>query len=100
MLLDSINKLFASSPAATQHNSEGTSGIDPLHLAACILLLDVAHADGEFAESERAHIESVLERHFALPREAGQALLELAEKERRNSVDYFRFTSQLQQSYD
>ena len=74
--------------------------MDPLHLAACVLLLDVAYADGEFTEDERGHIESVLSRHFNLPQEAGHELLELAERERANAIDHFRFTSQLQREYD
>lgn len=74
--------------------------VDPLHLAACALLLEIAHADGEFSGAERAHLERVLERHFSLPPESGTALLEMAEKERRSATDHFRFTSHLKQSYD
>jgi uncharacterized tellurite resistance protein B-like protein len=76
------------------------AGIDPLHLAACVLLLDLAFSDGEFSDPERAHLEAVLARHFGLSREEGERLLEIADAERRKSVDYFRFTSQLQRGYD
>lgn len=101
MLLDSIRSLFSTKPSTSEDDShESVPDVDPLHLAACVLLLDVAHADGEFSDSEQAHLEAVLERHFALPPEAGRTLLELADRERQNSVDYFRFTSQLQQNYD
>ena len=71
-----------------------------MHLAACVLLLDVAHADGEFSADERRHIEDVLERHFSLPPDAGRTLMELADKERRNAVDHFKFTSLLRSGYD
>ena len=103
MLIDSIKRLLnrdvtRSEPSVTSGGS--APPIDPLHLAACVLLLDVAHADGEFSDDERKHIEGVLERHFSLPPEAGHALLELADRERRNAVDHFKFTSQLQRSYD
>jgi uncharacterized tellurite resistance protein B-like protein len=103
MLLDSIRKLFGHAHADGDAPAEPAAvalRIDPLHLAACVLLLDVAHADGEFAESERVHLEQVLERHFALPPESGRQLLELAQRERARAVDFFRFTSQLQQAYD
>jgi uncharacterized tellurite resistance protein B-like protein len=76
------------------------AGVDPLHLAACVLLLDLAFSDGEFSDPERAHLEAVLARHFGLSREEGERLLEIADAERRKSVDYFRFTSQLQRGYD
>jgi len=102
MLIESIKRLLGAKAADKEHEPGAGSapGVDPLHLAACVLLLDVAHADGEFSSEERAHLESVLERHFALPPEAGRALMELAEQERRNAVDHFRYTSQLQRAYD
>lgn len=88
----------ASSPAAPA--SGAAMPADPLHLAACALLLEIAHADGEFTASERAHLESVLERHFALPANAGRQLIELAEQERGGAIDYYQFTSQLRSGYD
>jgi uncharacterized tellurite resistance protein B-like protein len=98
MLIESIKRFLGKQSAAEEPDAQ--EPVDPLHLAACVLLLDIAHADGEFSPAERAYLEDVLERHFKLPPEAGRALMELAEKERRNAVDHFRFTSQLQRSYD
>ena len=98
MLLDAIKRFV--NPASNDSAPAPASGVDPLHLAACVLLLDIAYADGEFSDSERAHIEGVLERHFALPPESGRALLELADSERRKAVDHFTFTSQLRASYN
>ena len=102
MFIESIKRLLGKEKAEqTARERPGDKPlVDPLHLAACVLLLDVAHADGEFSDAERAHLEDVLERHFGLPPEAGRVLMELAEKERQGAVDHFRFTSQLQRSYD
>ncbi len=101
MLIDAIRSLLGSeTPASAERSIEPAADVDPLHVAACALLLEVAHADGEFSAAERAHLEDVLERHFSLPEEAGRAVLDLAEKERRNATDHFRFTSHLRQSYD
>ncbi len=101
MLLDAIRSLFDSEmPAPEQSPTEPEAVVDPLHLAACALLLEVAHADGEFSVAEREHLGEVLERHFSLPMEAGRTLLDLAEKERQKAPDHFRFTSHLRQSYD
>jgi len=102
MLVDAIRSLFRSGRGAEAAGSahEAAAGVEPLHLAACALLLDIADADGEFSAPERAHLEAVLERHFALPPESGRRLIELAEAERAGSIDHFRFTSVLQRGYD
>ena len=108
MLIDSIRSLFASRPSrdmgsapVSQRATSGTPpAADPVHLAACALLLEIAYADGEFSASERAHLERVLERHFDLPPETGRQLIELAERERRGSIDHFQFTRVLKESYD
>lgn len=101
MLIDSIRALLGSDSRGREESPTAPApAVEPLHLAACALLLEIAYADGEFSADERSHLEEVLERHFSLPPEAGHKLLELAEKERRNSIDVFRFTSQLQQGYD
>ena len=42
----------------------------------------------------------MLERHFSLPPNAGKTLIELADAERRQSIDHFRFTSVLLRGYD
>ena len=99
MLIDAI-KRFVNRDAPNDLPATASPSVDPLHLAACVLLLDIAHADGEFSDAERAHIETVLERHFSLPPDSGRALMELADKERRGAVDHFQFTSQLRASYD
>lgn len=96
-MLDAIRALFGQDDKAQSHPG---SDVDPVHLAACALLLDIAHADSEFSAAERQHLEDVLARHFGLSQEDGQRLLAIAEEERKRSVDHFRFTSVLQRSYD
>jgi uncharacterized tellurite resistance protein B-like protein len=98
-MLEAIRSMFTrpDEPAADQ---TGPTSPDPLHLAACTLLLDLAYADGEFSEPERRHLDEVLARHFGLSRAEGAQLLALAEAERRRAVDHFSFTSQLQRGYD
>lgn len=99
MLLDAIRKLIGA-PSAEQPATEASASMDPVHIAACALLLDIAYADGEFSAPEREHLERVLERHFALPADAGRELIELCEVERARAVDHFAFTSLLKRNYD
>jgi uncharacterized tellurite resistance protein B-like protein len=105
MLIDAVKSLFdvrnrqqESVPAAAHTPSHQPP--DPLHVAACVLLLDIAYADGEFTTDEREHLEDVLSRHFALDAQAGRELIALAEIEREAAVDHFQFTRQLQRGYD
>ena len=98
-MLDAIRSLF-SAKSADAKTVDATPNVDPVHLAACSLLLEVAYADGVFSPEERAHLEQVLERHFSLPADSGQLLIELAEKERGGSIDHFQFTRVLNERYD
>lgn len=99
MLPDAIASWFAKragdrSPVAPER------GFDPVHVAACVLLLDIAFADGEFSPPERAHLERVLGHHFGLSEEDGERLLAVARQERQSAVDHFSFTRVLQQRFD
>ncbi|MBW7935282.1 MAG: TerB family tellurite resistance protein [Gemmatimonadaceae bacterium] len=73
---------------------------DEIQLAATALLLDLAYADGEFTPDERAHIESALGRHFNLDEPCVNALLTIADRQRREAVDHFHFTRMLNQQLD
>jgi uncharacterized tellurite resistance protein B-like protein len=77
-----------------------TPGPSGVQVAACALLLELAHADGEFSAEERAHIESAVGRHFGLDEATTRELLALAEAERRESIDHFQFTRIIAQQYD
>lgn len=81
-------------------NGETRHSHDPLHLAACALLLELAHADDQFTDAERNHIHAVMMRHFALDSETAQRLMELADKQRREAVDIFQFANLVRTSYD
>jgi uncharacterized tellurite resistance protein B-like protein len=71
-----------------------------VQLAACALLLELAHADGEFSEEERRHIERTLVQHFGLDEATADELLRLAEAERAQSLDHFQFTRLIAANYD
>jgi uncharacterized tellurite resistance protein B-like protein len=72
----------------------------PLHIAACALLLELAHSDREFAEEERRHIEETMVRHFGLPAESARELMAAAEEQRREHPDLHQFVHQVTASYD
>lgn len=71
-----------------------------LQVAACALLLELAHADDEFSDHEREHITASLVRHFALSEDEVRGLMAVAEEARRESVDLHQFTSVVAKHYD
>jgi uncharacterized tellurite resistance protein B-like protein len=80
--------------------AESVSGPSGVPLAACALLLELAHADGSMSPSEQAHIERAVRQHFGLDDATARELIELAEAERRQSIDHYQFTRLLATRYD
>ena len=97
-MFEAIRAIISGRPTAGADDTP--AGVDPVHVAACSLLLEIAYADGEFSAAERAHLEHVLARHFGLDAQTGARLLAIAHEERAQAVDHFRFTSVLLRNYD
>jgi uncharacterized tellurite resistance protein B-like protein len=86
--------------AGSGDTATGSAGPSRVQLAACALLLELAHADGEFSPEERQHIERTLLRHFGLDEPTAAELMRLAEEERAQSLDHFQFTRLIAAEYD
>ena len=71
-----------------------------LQVAACALLLEMAHADSGFTAEERERIEFMAMSHFDLDMLSARQLMEVADEARRGSVDLHEFTRIVVQSYD
>jgi uncharacterized tellurite resistance protein B-like protein len=98
-MFDALKNLFAKEDAGPR----AAAGGDPergLKLAACALLLEMAHADDEFSESEQRHIHEIVGRHFALDAESTRALLADADRTRRDATDLHELTSVINRHYD
>jgi uncharacterized tellurite resistance protein B-like protein len=98
-MIDSIRAFIAQKihrPAGTRTDA----GPAAVQLAACALLLELAHADGEFSPEERQHIEGALDRHFGLDPATASELIALAEAARADSIDQFQFTRLITANYD
>ena len=92
-----VSRNILRAPAVPEEHTPASSGVQ---VAACALLLELAHADGEFSETERLHIESAVARHFSLDEATTRELLALADAERRESIDHFQFTRLIAEQYD
>ena len=87
MALEGIRAVFASKLAP----DAAREGPDRISIAACALLLELAHADSRFGPEERDRIiRAALD--LGVRREELDEVLRLAEEERRESVDLYQFT--------
>jgi uncharacterized tellurite resistance protein B-like protein len=97
-MIDAIKKFFSSSMSPPTDPEDAREGKD-IRLAACALLLEIAHADAQFTEDERQHLESAVRRHFGVDGTEAERLLELAEAERSQAVDLWQFTKLISDNY-
>ncbi|MEK6612986.1 MAG: TerB family tellurite resistance protein [Gemmatimonadota bacterium] len=100
MMLDTLRHFIRQRRSAEISVAPKESPHDEIQLAASALLLELAYADGDFTAPERAHIESALSRHFNLELADIQALLALADEERRGAIDQFQFTRLIKEHLD
>jgi uncharacterized tellurite resistance protein B-like protein len=101
-MLDAIRSFVARAvaPSPASVHPASPAAPNPVPVAAAALLLELAHADGEFSAPERAHIEQALGRHFGLAEPLARELLALADTARRQSIDHFQFTRVITEHYD
>ena len=70
-----------------------------LQVATCALLLEMAHADDEFAPEEEKQIEDLMRSHFNLPQETFNEIKELSDKQRAESIDLWHFAKIIKDNY-
>jgi uncharacterized tellurite resistance protein B-like protein len=99
-MIESIKRLFAGQVEPPRPGGAASAGADGLRVAACALLLEIAHADDQFTDDERRLIEEALTRHFALTVDQARELMAIAEERRKKSTDLYEFTSLINASYD
>lgn len=97
-MLDAIKSFFSRSMDIPEDAAAGAEARDA-RLGACALLLELAHADDDFTDSERAHLEGTIRRQFGLDEEEAGELLELAAREREGAVDLFQFTRLIDRNF-
>ena len=88
MSIDGIRSFFHSK---LSHGKEEHRP-DRVAIAACALLLELAHADNFFGQEERGRILRAVREDLKVPEDEVREVLRLAEEERRESVDLYQFT--------
>ena len=96
-MLDAIKSFFRATMEPASPEEE--VGEPDVRLAACALLIEIAHADDEFTEDESQHLVSAIRRQYGLDDGEAEQLLELAERARVDAVDLWQFTKLIKQNY-
>jgi uncharacterized tellurite resistance protein B-like protein len=99
-MIDAIRSFMTRKVAPASRVEPGRPAPEGVRVAACALLLELAHADGEFTAEEQAHIERAVAQHFGLDGETTQELLALANARRVESIDHFAFTRVINRDFD
>jgi uncharacterized tellurite resistance protein B-like protein len=97
-MLNALRSLFAKQ--ARENPGDAGEQSRRLQVAACALLLELAHADREFTPDEQQRIEGVAMHHFDLDAERARELMAVADEARREAVDLHEFTNVVLQHYD
>ncbi len=97
-MIDRLKSFFLREMAMPDEETQD-DGTEALRIAACALLLEVAHADDYLSEGERRHLRGLVRRHFGLQRDAADELIAFAEDKRRASVDLWAFTNLINAHY-
>jgi uncharacterized tellurite resistance protein B-like protein len=88
VVLESLRSFFSAKKAAAPAGPDA----DPIAIAACALLLEIAHADSDFTAEERDRIARHAREDHGVPADDVREVLRLAEEARRDSVDLYQFT--------
>ncbi len=98
-MIDRFKSFFSREMALPDDGGGEEPSAEELRVAACALLLEVAHADDHFSAGERKHMRRLVRRHFGLKQSAADELISIAEDERRRRVDLWGFTKLIRTQY-
>jgi len=96
-MFDLIKKILGNKQGGVAVSEAESS--DRTQLAACVVLLEAAHADYECTGEELDHVVKTLQAEFGVSKDYVQELLDLAHQERSKAVDLWQFTNQINQEF-
>ena len=97
-MIDMVKRFFSKNQGDNFELQKGGSAHD-IRIATCALLLEMSTIDGEFSETEKQKILSILKTDFHLSDDHATALLEASNEEREQSVDLWRFAQLINHNY-
>ena len=82
----------------SSHAPAGAKTEDPLRLATAAVLLEIAHADGEFTPAEDGDVVGFLTNVFRLDEPAVRELIKAADDIRQHTIDHFALTNYIRRN--
>lgn len=97
-MLKSLRKLVGLEETP-QDAGIASSHEEMVRLAAAVLMVEAAHLDGSFDETEQQAIRGILERHFQLSQEDADTLLLRAQTHQEEADHLHRFTAAIKDGF-
>jgi uncharacterized tellurite resistance protein B-like protein len=97
-MISRVKKFFGKSREIPSPAQE-TENHHDIRVATCALFLEMANIDGEFSDSEKEDIISILKKDYYLSDEYIAELLEASKGELKRSIDLWQFTNLINQNY-
>lgn len=97
-MLDIVKRFFSPSTGDTAKGRSGDSGHD-LQVAVCALFVEMARIDESFTADEMAAIIKILKDKYGLSDENAKAMIDAAEAQLEESVDYWQFARLINEHY-
>lgn len=97
-MIDLVKKFFSKNTVDSMAEQEKEKPHD-IRIATCAILLEMCHIDGEFSDSERERIVSILKADNNFSNEDAAALIAASKKELEGSIDLWQFTNLINQNY-
>jgi uncharacterized tellurite resistance protein B-like protein len=98
-MFDRLKDILTGTPRDSQKAAD-TDIERRIQVATAVILLEVAHADEDYSNSEQERILNILRDQFSLDEESVQELVQVSEEQIRRSIDIWHFTEIINKSYD
>ncbi len=92
-MLLAIKQFFEQHIATTDSNTDAISQEHSLQLATAALLFEMMRMDNEVSEQEKILLKKLIGQRFTLSNDETEQLIQLAEQEATQAIDYHSFTS-------
>ena len=94
-----LSKFFAKQTGGVDAESVPKDETERVQVATCAFLLEMAHSDEEFSDTERDTILAIVQKQFDLSKAMAHELLDLSGREREKSTDLWQFAKVIRENY-